>query len=455
VQLDFEPGLKRKIALRWGMSLGKRDREKQEAIWIECASLSGRAHPFYERVNKLLGKDGFDAFAEETCRSFYSHTGRPGLAPGIYFRLLLVGYFEGIDSERGIAWRAADSLALRRFLGYRLDEETPDHTTISRTRRLLDVETHRQVFGWVLKMLGQEGLLKGNTIAIDGTTLEANAALRSIVRRDSGEGYDEFLKRLATESGIETPTREQLAKLDRKRPRKGSNEEWVNPHDPDARITKMKDGCTHLAHKAEHAVDLETGAIVAVALHPANAGDTHTVGETLCQAGENICDAAMDAESAVHPEGPLEAVLDKGYHSSEVLVKLKQWNVRSYCAEPDRGRRRWKGKAEEQTAVYQNRRRIRSDRGNRLLRMRGELVERSFAHLYETGGMRRTHLRHHQNIIKRLLIHAAAFNLSLILRKGGECGTARGMQDRISALLSIFRLLFLLSANYPQHIISE
>jgi len=221
------------------MSLGRRKREKQEAIWIDAGVVAGRGgHPFYERLNELLGKRDFDRFAEQACASFYSKTGRPGLPPGIYFRLLLVGYFEGIDSERGIAWRAADSLALRSFLGLELSEVTPDHTTISRTRRLIDLETHRKVFGWVLRMLADEGLLKGNTIAIDGTTLEANAALRSIVKRDSGEAYNEFLERLAKESGIETPTREQLAKLDRKRPKKGSNDDWENPHDPDARITK-------------------------------------------------------------------------------------------------------------------------------------------------------------------------------------------------------------------------
>src|SRR4051794_2201000 len=238
------------------MSLGRRSRQAQEAMWIEAASLrTSGGHPFYERLNKILDAGGFDAFAGNACKSFYSKTGRPGLAPGVYFRLLMVGYFEGIDSERGIAWRVADSLALRRFLGIELHESTPDHTTISRTRRLIDLETHRTVFGWVLKMLAEQGLLKGNTISIDGTTLEANAALRSIVNRGTGEAYNEFLKKLAAESGIETPTREQLAKLDRKRPRKGSNEEWKSPEDPDSRIVKMKDGRTHLAHKAEHAVD--------------------------------------------------------------------------------------------------------------------------------------------------------------------------------------------------------
>jgi transposase len=425
------------------MSLGRRKREKQSAMWIDAASLPRRGgHPFYERLNELLYRRGFDRFAEEACAVFYSQTGRPGLAPGVYFRLLLVGYFEGLDSERGIAWRAADSLALRQFLGYELSEATPDHSTISRTRRLIDLETHRDVFGWVLRVLAEEGLLKGNTVAIDGTTLEANAALRSIVNRDSGEAYNQFLERLAKESGIETPTREQLAKLDRKRPRKGSNEDWENPHDPDARIAKMKDGRTHLAHKAEHAVDLETGAVVAIALQPATAGDTQTVRETLCEAGENICEAAATTQkSDVNAKGPIEAVLDKGYHSNDVLLTLKQWGVRAYCSEPDRGRRCWKNKHEEKKAVYQNRRRIRGERGKRLLRQRGERVERSFAHLYETGGMRRTHLRRHGNILKRLLIHAAAFNLGLVMRKMAGAGTPRQMRECLETLQASLWLL--------------
>jgi transposase len=429
------------------MSLGKRGSvEKQDAIWIEAGSLATpNSHPFYERLNRILEKRGFDRFAEQACRGFYSKTGRPGLPPGIYFRLLMVGYFEGIDSERGISWRAADSLALRAFLGYELTQRTPDHTTISRTRRLIDVETHRAVFTWVLAALAEEGLVRGNTVAIDGTTLEANAALRSIVRRDTGETYEEFLKGLARDSGIETPTREQLAKLDRKRPRKGSNEDWVHPHDPDAQITKMKDGQTHLAHKAEHAVDLETSALLAVTLQPAVAGDTHTVYETLAQCGENIREAAAQSDEQANmelsPEGPAEAVFDKGYHSSDVLVVLEQTEVRAYCSEPARGRRDWNGKQQEQAAVYRNRRRIRGERGKRLMRQRGERVERSFAHLYETGAMRRTHLRCHDNIIKRLLIHASAYNLGLIMRKISGFGTPRGMQDSFRALQIAIQIL--------------
>src|SRR6184192_1473644 len=312
------------------MAMGNRtQRRRQEAIWVAHHTLArGPSHPFYERLNQLLKGSHFDEFVEGLCQRFYAKKrGRPSLAPGVYFRLLLIGYFEGIDSERGIAWRANDSLALRRFLRVGLEESPPDHSTISRTRRLIDVETHREVFTWVLGVLAEKGLLKGKTLGIDATTLEANAALRTIVRRDTGEGYQEFLKRLAQESGIATPTREQLARLDRKRAHKGSNEDWVNAHDPEAGITKLKDGRTHLAYKAEHAVDLETGAVVAVTVATGDAGDTATILETLPQAGEHIAEVACTTNNEevgerVHPQGPVEAVADKGYHSNGTLQAL-------------------------------------------------------------------------------------------------------------------------------------
>src|SRR6266566_4064930 len=377
------------------MAMGTRkDREEQEELWVPHTALpKGASHPFYQRLNQLLEESHFDEFVEGRCQRFYAKKrGRPSLVPGVYFRLLLIGYFEGIDSERGMAWRANDSLALRRFLR---------------------------------------------------VGLEANAALRTIVRRDTGEGYQEFLKRLAQQSGIATPTREQLARLDRKRARKGSNEEWAHPHDPDARITKMKDGRTHLAHKAEQAVDFSSGAVVAVTLQPADRGDTASVRETVCEAGEQIATVAGEETSeGVNPEGPKEVVLDKGYHSNEVLTKLAEWEVRSYCSEPERGRRRWEGKKEEQAAVYANRRRIQGERGKRLLRQRGEKLERSFAHLYETGGMRRVHLRRHPNILKRLLVHVAAFNLGLVMRQLLGRGTPRGLQGcPLDLLLALLRLL--------------
>lgn len=414
------------------MAMGKRKRDEQSSFWIATADLpQSGGHPFYEQVNKILNAAHFDDFVEQHCRQFYADKmGRPSLPPAVYFRLLLIGYFEGLDSERGIAWRVFDSLALRRFLGYGLADTTPDHSTISRNRRLIDLETHQTVFAWMLAILGQEQLLDGQSLGVDATTLEANAALRSIVRKDTGEGYQEFLERLAAESGIETPTRQDLAKLDRKRPRKGSNDDWENPHDPDAKITKMKNGRTHLAHKAEHAVDMKTGAIVAVTLQPANRGDTVSIEETLTQADDNLVEVMKDEQACEQLSKQVlrEVVADKGYHSNEVLKAQRRREIRTYISEPDRGRRHWRDKPEARDAVYANRRRIRGERGKRLLRKRGELVERSFAHAYDTGGMRRTHLKGHCNILKRLFIHAAGFNLSLVLRKLLGFGTPRSLQ---------------------------
>jgi transposase len=423
------------------MAMGKREQDDQSSFWIATTELpKTAAHPFYERTNQILDAHHFDRFVEGLCQKFYADKlGRPSLAPAVYFRLLLIGYFEGIDSERGIAWRVADSLGLRRFLGYALTDGTPDHSTLSRNRRLIDVETHQEVFSWVLGVLAESGLLKGKTVGIDATTLEANAAMRSIVRKDGGEGYQEFLTRLAQESGIATPTREDLVKLDKTRKNKASNDDWENPHDPDAKITKMKDGRTHLAHKAEHAVDMDSGAILAVTLQPADRGDTASIEQTLAQAGENIVDVvASGSGEQVSAEALSEIVADKGYHSNEVVTEHHHPGERTYIAEPDRGRRDWEGKAAERDAVYANRRRIRGRRGRRLMRKRGEFIERSFAHCYDTGGMRRTHLRKHENILKRLLIHVAGFNLSLILRQQLGLGTARGLQGLAARVLGLW-----------------
>jgi transposase len=436
------------------MAMGTREqRQRQEELWIATAALAcPPSHPFYERLNRLLDECQFEEFVERLCKPFYAETlGRPGLAPGIYFRLLMVGYFEGMDSERGMAWRAADSLGIRAFLRIALDEIAPDHSTISRTRRLIDVETHRLVFVWLLEILAEHGLLCGKTIGIDATTLEANAALRSIVRRDTGEQYEEFLRRLAQESGIETPTRAQLTKLDKKRAKKGSNEDWTHPHDPDARITKMKDGRTHLAHKAEHAVDMESGAVVAITVQPADAGDTHTLQQTLAEAQENIAVVAevIDSEPdapAVKVESASELVTDKGYHSREVVRQLAEAGIRTYISEPDRGRQRWQDQSAEQAAVYANRRRVRGERGKRLQRQRGEKLERTMAHLYETGRMRRVHLRGHGNIMKRLLIHACGLNLGLLMRASYGVGTPRGLQN--GSFEFVFAFLLMLDSYF-------
>src|SRR5271166_374708 len=439
----------------WRMAMGTRQSE-QASLWVATAELpKSPGHPFYTRLNALLDANDFDEFVEGRCVRFYASVmGRPSLAPGRYFRLLLVGYFEGIDSERGMAWRASDSLAVRSFLRLAVNEPPPDHTTISRTRRVIDLETHRAVFTWVQQRLVAAGLLKGKTIAIDATMLEANAAMRSIVRRDTGESYQEFLTGLAQASGIATPTRADLARLDRKRKKKTSNKDWKYPGDPDAKIAKMKDGRTHLAYKAEHAVDLETGALVAVTLQDADQGDTTTIIETAIAAADQI----EDAQAEVEEPQPLEEIIaDKGYHSNQTMIELDAVGIRSYLAEPDRGRRDWSQEPQAQAPVYANRRRIRGSRGRRLMRQRGERIERSFAHLYDSGGMRRTHLRGHRNILKRLLIHAGGFNLGLVMRHLLGIGTPRGLQDRpailIAALVAFLgatrRWLVAISASHP------
>ena len=412
------------------MSMQKKSPVRQEPFWISHDTIAASpGHPFYEEVERILREEGFDSYVESQCALHYAKKqGRPSIPPGVYFRMLLIGYFERIDSERGICWRCADSLSLRCFLGIAMDEETPHHSSLSRIRCRLPLEVHESVFGWVLRVLGTYNLIDGKTLGVDATTLEANAALRSIIRRDTGEGYEDFLKRLAQESGIEAPTRSDLAKRDRKRPKKGSNQDWQHPHDPDAEIMKMKDGRTHLSHKAEHAVDMNgEGAVLSVTLHGGARGDTKSLPETLDKAQENLNELRDDPDVGVllHEDAGREVVADKGYHGNDILVALAQDEYRTYISEPDRGRRKWKEKEEAQQATYANRRRVRGNRGKRLLRQRGELLERPFAHYLEAGGMRRTHLRKHDNILKRLLVHVAGFNLGILLRNLIGTGTPK------------------------------
>ena len=402
---------------------GKRDR--QASMWVATADLPKSAgHPFYAQLNRVLDDAGFDTFVEAQCAQFYADgIGRPSLAPGRYFRLLLLGYFEGLDSERAIAWRAADSLSIRQFA-----------SRCTRRRRTIRPVAHapadrrRDAPSVHVGVAAAGGRAPGGgAIGIDATTLEerGNAEHRA---SGHGRGVRGVVDSARRASGIATPTRVELARFDRKRKKKGSNEDWTHPHDPDAKITKMKDGRTHLAHTAEHAVDLETGAIVGVTVQDADAGDTTTMVDTLIEAADQV--AAVDGASGI-----AEVVGDKGYHSNETMVGFADLGVRSYVSEPDRGRRKWKGKAAAKKAVYANRRRIRGNRGQRLLRQRGERVERPNAHLYETGGMRRVHLRGHPNILKRLLVHVCGFNLGLLMQQLTGVGTPRSLQGRAAALL--------------------
>ncbi len=432
------------------MAIGKRDPSGiTEPLWISHSEIADSpGHPFYEKLNRILKKAEFDLYCEQVCASCYAEKkGRPSIPPGVYFRMLMLGYFEGIASERGIAWRCADSMSLRSFLGYAITEGTPEHSSLSRIRNRLSLEVHQEVFRKVLEILKDSGLLKGKTLGIDASTMEANAAMRSILRKVDGQSYEGYLRELAAAEGLENPTNDDLAEMDRTRKgKKCSNKDWFNPNDPDARVTKMKNGRTHFAYKPEHAVDMETGALVSVVMHQADKGDTETGWGTLAEAAENL-DAVYDGEDLIRKIAQ-ECVMDRGYHSGSNLLGLEEVGIRSYIAEPDRGRRKWKAKGEkgeekakEQKAVYSNRRRRKGKRGKKLQRKRGEVLERSFAHMLETGAMRRVWLRGAENIWKRYLIHACGFNLSLVMRRLYQVGTPRAMAALERLIRELFSLL--------------
>lgn len=408
------------------MALGKR-RTQQQEMWVATTSLpKSEGHVFYRKLNEVLAEAAFDRWVERQCRPYYhDHLGRPSIPPGVYFRMLLVGYFEGIGSQRGIAWRCGDSLSLRAFLGIPLVEETPDHSSLTRVRDRLPLEVHASVFQWVLKLAAEKGLLRGKTVAVDATTLEANAAMKAIVRRDTGEDWNEYLRRLYEEQGgAKNPTDEELRRFDRQRKDKRvSNEEWMSPTDPDSRIAKMKDGRTHLAYKAEHVVDLETELVLAASIRHANEGDADTLVDSVMEAQTNLSEARIDAEIE-------EAVADKGYHATDTL-ELADWlNIRTYIPErKQKGKRKWGNvSAAARRAFINNRRRTRGARSKRLQRKRSERVERSFAHVCDTGGARRSWLCGIEKVQKRYLIAAVARNLGLVLRKLFGIGTPRGLQ---------------------------
>jgi transposase len=392
------------------MAMGQQqDRQGDLMVgWSEMPRSPG--HVFYDRLQSVLIEGGFDGFAEATCKPYYAaRLGAPSVPPGRYFRMHLVGYFEGINSERGLEWRCSDSLSLREFLRLESRERLPDHSWLSKTRTRLPHEVHAAVFDWVLALIAEAGLVKGDRIGVDASTMEANAALRNIVRRDTGKGYREMLEQLARESGIETPTAEDLARLDRKRKgKKLSNQDWVSKSDPEARIARMKDGTTHLAYKPEHAVDLDTGAVVAAELHPADEGDTTTLFRTL---------AAAD---------PAECVADKGYHSRAVLKALDDSPWKTRISEPKQnGFSRWRDDEAARRAVTNNRVRLKSGVAREAFKLRAEIVERSFAHNLDRGGMRRTWLRGRENVRKRYLLHVAGRNLSLLMRQLIGAGTPK------------------------------
>jgi transposase len=410
------------------MALGKR-RDEQQEMWVASTSLpKSEGHVFYRKLNRLLAESDFDHTIEKLCEPHYHRQlGRPSIPPGVYFRMLLVGYFEGIGSQRGIAWRCGDSLSLREFLGVPLTEDAPDHSSLTRVRDRLPLEVHSAVFRLVLQLAAEKGLLKGKTVAVDSTNLEANAAMKSIVRRDTGEDWNEYLRRLLKEQqGIENPTDEELRRFDRQRKDKRvPNDEWVSSTDPQSRIAKMKDGRTHLAYKAEHVVDLETEVVLAASIRKADEGDTDTMADSIIEAQSNLSETGIEVEIE-------EAVADKGYHATDTLELADSLSIRAYIPERKRkggGKWNWKDVPEEKRrAVLNNRRRTRGARSKRLQRWRSERVERSFAHICETGGARRSWLCGIEKVQKRYLIAAVARNLGLVMRKLFNMGTARGLQ---------------------------
>lgn len=433
------------------MAMGRK-RPVQQRLFVRSDELVGAPrHRFYEKLNELLDGAGFDAFVEEQCAPFFAEDGKAGrisTRPGTYFRMLFIGYFEGIESERGICWRVEDSLSLRSFLGIATHETTPDHSTLSRMRSRLGPEVYETVFHFVMRVLNEQGLLRGRVAGVDSTYLRADASMKSIVRRGSGEGYKSYLKKLAKKAGIENPTDEDARRIDRTREKKTSNEEWVSPTDADAEITRIKDGRTRLAYKAENTIDMETGAILAAEVLPATTPDGESVITSIEKANENIAAARDDDDdndggATVVAEAIEEVVGDKGFHKASTIKRLTDDGIRTYFPErKQRGKRRWKNKGGRSTAaaVYLNRKRLKSKKNKELQRRRGEIVERSFAHLCETGGHRRTRLRGRENVQKRYLMQAAAFNLSLVMRKLLGHGTPRAFAaaaDRACTLLAI------------------
>jgi transposase len=411
---------------------------KQQSMWLSATKMPrSPGHVFYEKLNKVLSAGGFDARVEELCEPHYADgQGRPSIEPGMYFRMLFVGYFEGLSSQRGIAWRCADSLSLRSFMGLDGEETSPEHSSMTRIRKRLPEEVFEEVFRFVLELAVEHGLLKGKTIAVDATTLEANAAMKSLVRRDTGEDWKTYLRQLAEAEGMEDPSDEDLRRFDKKRKgKKTSNKDWKSSTDPSSRVTKMKDGRTHLAYKAEHAVDLDSEVIVGAVIHRADDGDTDTVAVTIELSRENL----QRSGSASQIE---EVVLDKGYHKGETIQQLEeQYGVRPYAAEPARGRRKWRDKPEgQQRAVYNNRRRIRGRRGRRLGRLRSERAERTFAHVCETGGGRQAWLRGVANVSKSHLMRAAAHNLNILMLALFGVGTPRTLQGGMTAVLTLLEL---------------
>jgi transposase len=397
--------------------------------------------PFYSKLEQTLASFGFSDQVRQLCAAAYSDSGRgrPGVDPVVYFKMLMIGFFENIGSERGIAERCSDSIAIRFFLGYDLTQTTPDHSTLSVIRDRLGEDTYQAVFLLILSALQEHGLLKGKNVGIDTSVIEANAALKSLVHRDTAEAYWEYVRRLASEHGVDPKDSEAVRQFDRKRPKKMSNDDWENPHDPEAKIGPTKAGTMDMIYKPEHVVDLDTGAILQAEVRLGDEADPQELGLHVLQAQGNINQAQdLPADSLTIQS----ATADKGYYAVTEMSLLQQEGIRTVISDPIKHRKLEKLSPEEAKAVRQARRSVRSKSGKKLLKKRGMHLERSFAHLLDAGGARRTTLRGLENLNKRFKLAAAIYNLSQLMRALWGVGTPKQWAAGVKTLGWILYRLF-------------
>ncbi len=424
----------------------KKTPDEAPTFWIATSDLPATpANGFYQKLDAVLAEFKFGEETRRLAAPFYemnaSKGGQPGIDPEVYFKMLMVGFFENLASERAIAARCADSLSIREFLHYGLGDRTPHHSSFTVIRKRLAAEVYDAVFALVLQALRAKKLLKGKHLAIDTSVMEANASLRSLEHRLTGERYRQYVKRLAREAGVDTTDPKAVSTFDRKRPgRKTSNTEWQNPHDPDAKVGPDKKGVTRMLYKPEHVIDLETGAIVDVAVNPGDQPDAMGLAERVLAVEARVNVAVGDPVDRARVE---TVVGDMGYCKPIELATLQETGIRTAIADPVRNRRLEKLPEEERRALRNARRTTRSQRGRALMRRRGELCERSFVQVLDYGGARRTTLRGQENIYKRYLVQAACANLSLLLRHLSGIGTLKQTWAASTQALAVLALAIL------------
>ncbi len=402
--------------------------EKQEEMWVVAQELP-KATPdrFYQRVNQTLEKIGFAEQVWTICEPAYAEAskgGRPGIDPVVYLKMLMVGFFENLPSERAIASRCADSLSIRGFLGYGLTDMTPDHSSLSVIRRRLSLEQFEALHIVLLRALYSHGLLKGRNLGIDSSVIEANASLRELRHRNDEKSYWEYVRQLAREAGVDDSDDKAVRRFDKKRPgRKTRNADWVNPHDPEAKVGRTKQGATDMVYKPEHVSDLDSGAIVQVEVRSGDAADNDaSLNQRVLSAVGVLLEVVPEAASE---KVGTSVVADEGYFALEQIGQMQSFGIRTVIADPHARRRRKDLPEPERKTLRRARAATGSASGKALLRKRGEHLERGFAHVLDHGGLRRATLRGRENLTKRHMVAALSFNLSLLLRGLFGIGTAK------------------------------